>query len=92
MNIVFDSSYMVALLVKDHPFYDRAVNGFLEYKKNEFIGYVSTHTLTEIYSGFEMLFDNLFNTNQMKQIRMLHFHHYINITISMWVSGSKTTK
>lgn len=39
-----------------------------------------------------MLFDNLFNTNQMKQIRMLHFHHYINITISMWVSGSKTTK
>lgn len=49
MNVVFDSSYMVALLVKDHPFYDRAVNGYLEFKSDVFTGYVSTHTLSEIY-------------------------------------------
>ena len=49
MNVLFDSSCLVALLVRDHPFYDRAARGYLEFIDDENTNYISTHTLSEVY-------------------------------------------
>ncbi|MEM6255504.1 MAG: PIN domain-containing protein [Cyanobacteria bacterium P01_D01_bin.156] len=49
-KVLFDTSALVAALLKDHPFH-KAYLPWLEQALNqEIIGYISTHTLAELYA------------------------------------------
>jgi predicted nucleic acid-binding protein len=50
MKVFFDTSVLVATLVKPHPMHSRAVNWFKRAKSQEFDMIISSHTLAELYA------------------------------------------
>lgn len=49
MITLFDSSALVALLVKDHPKYNHAVSAFKKLVENKSDFYICAHSISEIY-------------------------------------------
>lgn len=49
MKTLFDTSALVALLVKDHPKYDYAVSTFERLRENKSTFYICSHSLSETY-------------------------------------------
>jgi predicted nucleic acid-binding protein len=50
MKILFDTSVLVAALVKPHPMHERAVSWLKRSKSGEVVMAVSSHTLAELYA------------------------------------------
>ncbi|MBI5075524.1 MAG: PIN domain-containing protein [Nitrospirae bacterium] len=50
MTILFDTSVLVAALVKAHPVHERAVSWLKRAKTGEVIMAISSHTLAELYA------------------------------------------
>jgi len=50
MTILFDTSVLVAALVKAHPVHERAVSWLKRAKTGEVIMTISSHTLAELYA------------------------------------------
>jgi predicted nucleic acid-binding protein len=49
MNVLFDSSALVAFLVQDHDDHDRVFQLFKEYVEKDADLYISTHSIAEVY-------------------------------------------
>lgn len=49
MNVLFDSSTMVAFLVKDHDDHSKVYNLYKEYVSREADLFISTHSIAEIF-------------------------------------------
>ncbi len=50
MKVVFDTSVLVAALIVDHPKYSESLPWLLRLKVEEIQGFISTHTLAELYA------------------------------------------
>ena len=50
MTVLFDTSVLVAALVRKHPEHDRAVGWLRRAKSREIQGSISTHSLAELYA------------------------------------------
>ncbi|MEO0987962.1 MAG: PIN domain-containing protein [Cyanobacteria bacterium J06639_14] len=49
-NVLFDTSSLVATFLEDHPLHVASINWFQATLNDELKGYVSTHTLAELYA------------------------------------------
>ncbi|MEO1351842.1 MAG: PIN domain-containing protein [Cyanobacteria bacterium J06635_15] len=49
-SVLFDTSALVSALLEDHPFHAACFPWLQKALKKEIIGYVSTHTLAELYA------------------------------------------
>ncbi len=50
MNILFDSSVLIAAFVESHPKHKSALSFLIKAKNREFEFFVSAHTIVEVYS------------------------------------------
>ncbi len=50
MNVLFDTSVLVAALIADHPKHSESLPWLLRAKAEEIQGFISTHTLAELYA------------------------------------------
>ncbi|KJH71192.1 PIN domain-containing protein [Aliterella atlantica] len=50
MNVLFDTSVLVAALIVDHPKHSESLPWLRRVKAGEIQGFISTHTLAELYA------------------------------------------
>lgn len=50
MNVLFDTSVLVAALIADHPKHSESLPWLLRVKAETIQGFISTHTLAELYA------------------------------------------
>ncbi|WP_373536220.1 type II toxin-antitoxin system VapC family toxin [Microcoleus sp.] len=50
MNVLFDTSVLIAALIEDHPSHSQSLSWLERVRSQEIDGFVSTHTIAELYS------------------------------------------
>jgi predicted nucleic acid-binding protein len=50
MNVLFDTSVLIAALIEDHPSHSQSLSWLERVRSREIEGFVSTHTIAELYS------------------------------------------
>lgn len=50
MKVLFDTSVLVAALIVDHPKHSESLPWLLRIKAEEIQGFISTHSLAELYA------------------------------------------
>ena len=50
MNVLFDTSVLIAALIEDHPSHSQSLSWLQRVRLGELEGFVSTHTIAELYS------------------------------------------
>jgi len=50
MNVLFDTSVLIAALIEDHPSHSQSLSWLQRVRLGEIEGFVSTHTIAELYS------------------------------------------
>jgi len=80
MNVLFDTSVLIAALIEDHPSHSQSLSWLQRVRLGEIEGFVSTHTIAELYSVLtriprkprinpelaqQLIVDNLSNFNKV---------------------------
>jgi len=89
MKILYDSSAIIALIVKEHPKYDQAVQTYMKLSKKKNSFYICTHTIAEVFRSITRGADYLITTageaNQIINEVILPVFDTVDLTTSDYV-------